>query len=469
MKLRMGVAGAILLVITAAGTLRAQLNAVTKHLARDIFQQLIEINTTDSVGSTTAAAEAMEKRLVDAGFSQADLYVGGARSRKGNLVARIHGTGARKPVLFIGHLDVSEAHREDWSTDPFQLIEKDGYFYGRGTLDMKAGDAMLVMMMIRLRRERYQPDRDIILALTADEEGGTSNGVDWLLKNHRDLIDADFVINPDGGWFEMVNGRRLLVGLQASEKLNQDFDLKVTNKGGHSSMPVPDNAIYHLIDGLTRVEHYTFPFELNETTRSYFEKMSEIVGGSTGADMKAILHTPADAFAVGRISAVPFYNGITHTTCVATRIDAGHANNALPQIAKAIVNCRISPGLTSDMVRRILVRVMDEPEIAVTPIVGRGNGQVNPPSPLRPDVMNPLEKVSGEMWPGVPMVSVMETGASDGAYTRAAGIPTYGISGVWTDVNNDRSYGPDERILVQSYYEGVDFFYRFVKALTSPQ
>ena len=469
MRLRMLLAGTVLLVTAAAGTLRAELNDVTKHLARDIFQQLMEINTTDSVGSTTGAAQAMGKRLRDAGFAQADLYVGGANSRKGNLVARIHGTGAHKPVLFIGHLDVVEARREDWSTDPFQLVEKDGYFYGRGALDMKAGDAMLVTTMARLRREHYQPDRDIIVALTADEEGGTANGVEWLLKNHRDLIDAEFIINLDSGSFEMENGRRLLVGVQNSEKLNQDFELTVTNKGGHSSMPVPDNAIYHLIDGLTRLEHYTFPFELNETTRAYFEKMSAIVGGATGADMQAILRTPANAYAVGRISATPFYNAITHTTCVATSLDAGHVNNALPRVAKAIVNCRILPGRTSDQVLKILVKVMDEPEIAVTPIVGLGNGQAIPPSPLLPDVMVPLEKTSDEMWPGVPVVPVMGTGATDGAYLRAAGIPTYGISGVWMDWNDDRLHGRNERILVQSYYEAVDFFYRYVKELSSPR
>jgi acetylornithine deacetylase/succinyl-diaminopimelate desuccinylase-like protein len=469
MKIRQRILPAALLCLAAALVTRAQINDATKQLARDIFQQLIEINTTDSVGSTTAAAAAMQKRLHDAGFSDADMFLGGARDRKGNLVARIHGSGARKPILMIGHLDVVEARRDDWSTDPFQFIEKDGYFYGRGTLDMKSGDAMLVTTMMRLKREHYQPDRDIIVALTADEEGGTANGVDWLLRNHRDLIDADYILNPDGGSFEMENGRRLLVAVQASEKLYQDFVLQVTNKGGHSSLPVADNAIYHLADGLGRLERYKFPFELSEVTRAYFTKMSGIVGGSTGADMKAILETPPAEEALARLAAMPFYNGITHITCVATRLDAGHANNALPQTAKAIVNCRILPGHTSDEVRATLAKVLDDPQISVTPIVGLGNGRSNAPSPLRPDLMSALEKVSAQMWPGVPVVPVMETGASDGAYTRAAGMPTYGVSGVWMDVNDDRSHGRDERILVSSFYEGVDFYYRFVKALSSPQ
>ena len=260
----------------------AQKDDATNQLAREIYKQLVEINTTDSVGSTTVAAEAMAKRLRDAGFPEADIFIGGPNPRKGNLVARLHGTGARKPILMIGHLDVVEARREDWSVDPFQLLEKDGYFYGRGSIDMKSGDTFLMMTMIRLKKEGYKPDRDIIMALTADEEGGQSNGVNWLLKNHRDLIDAEFILNPDAGTFQIVNGKKSMVAIQASEKLYQDFELKVTNPGGHSSLPVPDNAIYELAEGLTRLEHYKFPFELNDVTRSYLDHMSAIVGGESG-------------------------------------------------------------------------------------------------------------------------------------------------------------------------------------------
>jgi acetylornithine deacetylase/succinyl-diaminopimelate desuccinylase-like protein len=471
MKLRpILLAVTLLSLLAAVAGARSQTNDATKQLARDIFKQLIEINTTDSAGSTTVAAEAMAKRLRDAGFPASDMYAGGPNPRKGNLVARLHGTGAHKPILLIGHLDVVEARREDWSIDPFQFVEKDGYFYGRGTLDMKSGDTFLLMAMIRMKQEGYKPDRDIILALTADEEGGDFNGVDWLIQNHRDLVDAEYVLNPDAGSFQLVNDQKSLVAIQASEKLYQDFALKVTNPGGHSSLPVADNAIYHLAEGLARLEHYKFPFELNEVTRAYFGRMSLIVGGPVGADMKAILRNPPEEAAVARLSNLPFYNGITHTTCVATRLEAGHANNALPQMARANVNCRILPGHSSEETRATIIQVLGDPQISVEAVfTGVGGGKSNPPSPLRPDLMNTLEKVSTGMWPGVTVVPVMETGASDGAISRAAGLPTYGISGMWMDVNDDRSHGRDERLLVWSFYEGVDFYYRFLKALTAPE
>src|SRR5580704_3355038 len=275
----------MLISLLAFAGLPAQDSDTANRLARDIFKQLIEINTTDSVGSTTVAAEAMAKRLRDAGYPETDIFIGGPNPRKGNLVARLHGTGARKPILMIGHLDVVEARREDWSVDPFQLLEKDGYFYGRGSIDMKSGDTFLVMTMIRLKKEGFKPDRDIIMALTADEEGGQSNGVNWLLKNHRDLVDAEYALNPDAGTFQMVGDKKSMTAIQASEKLYQDFELKVTNPGGHSSLPVADNAIYELANGLVRLEHYKFPFELNDVTRSYLDHMSAIVGGDLGADM----------------------------------------------------------------------------------------------------------------------------------------------------------------------------------------
>ncbi|HXN25853.1 MAG TPA: M20/M25/M40 family metallo-hydrolase, partial [Candidatus Acidoferrales bacterium] len=322
-----------LCVLLASGAIRAQVNDGTRQLSRDIFKQLVEINTTDSVGSTTIAASAMAKRLLDAGFPPSDVQVLGPNERKGNMVARIHGTGARKPLLFICHLDVVEARREDWSIDPFQFLEKDGYFYGRGTGDVKDGDAFLVTTFLRLKQEHFEPDRDLILALTADEEGGASNGVAWLIKNHRDLIDAEYVINPDAGDFELDNGKHLLVGIQASEKLYQDFDLKVSSPGGHSSLPTSENAIYQLAAGLTRLEKYQFPFELNEVTREYFRREASIVGGQTGADMQAILQTPPDPEALARLSAIPYYNARIRTTCVPTRLDGGHANNALPGMA----------------------------------------------------------------------------------------------------------------------------------------
>jgi acetylornithine deacetylase/succinyl-diaminopimelate desuccinylase-like protein len=464
----------LVLALFATGPLYAQaepqLDSNTKQLSHDIFKQLVEINTTDSVGSTTLAAEAMAKRLRDAGFAAGDVQVLGPNDRKGNMVARIRGTGAKKPILFICHLDVVEARRDDWSMDPFQLVEKDGYFYGRGTGDIKDGDAFLVTTFIRLKRENFKPDRDLILALTADEEGGKSNGVDWLIKNHRDLIDAEYIINPDAGDFELDHGKRLLIGIQASEKLYQDFDLKVTNPGGHSSLPTSENAIYQLADGLARLERYQFPFELNEVTREYFSLESGIVGGQTGSDMKAILSTPPDAAALARLSAIPFYNSRLRTTCVATRLEGGHANNALPGMARANVNCRIFPGHSPDDVQAALVKVLDDPKIAVSRAAGlAGSGRPNPPSPLRPDLMAALEKVSDEMWPGVPIVPVMDAGASDGAISRAAGFPTYGLPGLFMDVDDDRSHGRDERIRVAAFYDGVDFYYRLVKTLSAPQ
>ncbi len=286
----------------------AQLDPQTKKLSRDVFQQLIEINTTDSVGSTTVAAKAMAQRLLDAGFAKEDVLVLGPNDRKGNLVARLHGTGRAKPILFIGHLDVVEALRSDWTTDPFQFVEKDGYFYGRGTQDMKESAAALVTTFIRLKREGFQADRDLILALTADEEGGAFNGVDWLLKNHRDLIDAAFVINSDGGGVDLKYGKPLSFNVQAEEKLYGDFQLTATNPGGHSSLPVPDNAIYHIAGALTRLQAYRFPFELNDVTRAYFARMSTLESGETGADMKAILQNPPSADA---IKASPQTQGIT--------------------------------------------------------------------------------------------------------------------------------------------------------------
>jgi acetylornithine deacetylase/succinyl-diaminopimelate desuccinylase-like protein len=471
MTLRLLAVLVVLISLFVAGpTVFAQDNDATNKLARDIYKQLIEINTTDSVGSTTVAAEAMAQRLRDAGYPAGDVQVLGPNPRKGNLVARLRGTGARKPMLMICHLDVVEARREDWSMDPFQFVEKDGYFYGRGSGDIKDGDAILMAAMIRLKQENFQPDRDIILALTADEEGGKFNGVDWLIKNHRDLIDAEFILNPDAGDFELDKGKKLLVGIQAAEKLYQDYDVKVTNPGGHSSLPGKENAIYELADALTRLEHYQFPFELSEVTREYFKREADIVGGTTGADMKAILQTPPDAAAIARLSESPFYNARLRTTCVATRLEGGHANNALPGMARANINCRILPGHTPDEVQATLEKVMADPKISISQVAAPGAGlRSNPLSTLQPEVMHAIEKVVNEMWPGVPVVPVLDAGASDGAISRGAGYTTYGIPGVFMDVDDDRSHGRDERIRVASFYSGVDFYYRLIKTLSTPQ
>ncbi len=448
----------------------AQIDDSTKQFAHDVFKQLIEINTTDSVGNVTTAAEAMAQRFRDAGFPDTDLHIAGPNDRKKNLVVRYHGSGKHKPMLLIGHLDVVEARRADWTTDPFQFVEKDDYFYGRGTQDIKDGDAIMVTTLVRFKKENFVPDRGIILALTADEEGGQANGVDWLLKNHRDWIDAEFVLNHDGGGILAQHGRPLMMTVDASEKLYADYTLNLTNPGGHSSLPVPDNAIYHLAEGLTRLEHYRFPFELNNVTRTYFERMSKVETGQRAADMKAILNNPPDLQAVARLSQDPIDNSTLHTTCVATRLNAGHANNALPQSAQANVNCRIEPGHTPEEIRQELEKVLADPKISVSyvgAIGGGANSKSYPPPPLRPDVFTPLEKTVAEMWPGLPVIPDMANGASDGVYTNAEGLPTYGISGEAVDRDDIRAHGKDERIKQESFYQAVDFYYRFLKLLTS--
>ncbi len=460
---------ALLLTVTAFA---ADLDDATRQLSRDIFRELIEINTTDSIGNNTRAAEAMAKRLKDAGFPAADIFVSGPNARKGNMVARLRGTGAKKPVLLLGHLDVVEARREDWTTDPFQFVEKDGYFYGRGTQDMKVNDAVLVTTFIRFVREGYHPDRDLILALTSDEEGGASNGVDWLLRNHRNLIDAEFAINADAGGVTTVNGTPVSMDFEATEKQYADFELTSLNPGGHSSLPTPDNAIYHLADALARLEHSPFPIELNSITRTYFERRAPLENAQTRADMNAILHNPPDAAAAARLSKDARYNSLLRTTCVATRLDAGHANNALPQSAKALVNCRILPGHSPAETQQALVRIFADPKVAVqyiglngkpgSVIDSKGFPTMLPP----PAVLQPLEQIAREMWPSAPVIPIMETGASDSIYTVAAGIPSYGINGIALDQDDVRAHGKDERVRVTSFFAGVDFYYRFLKAMT---
>jgi acetylornithine deacetylase/succinyl-diaminopimelate desuccinylase-like protein len=474
MKRKLSIAPMVLLCFAVLNT-RAQTTEADRALARDIFKQLIEINTTDSTGSTTLAAEAMAQRLRDAGFAAADAQVLGPNSRKGNLVARLHGTGAQKPILLIGHIDVVEARREEWSVDPFQFLERDGYFYGRGTQDMKSADAIMVATLIRFFREDFHPDRDIILALTADEETGSSNGVDWLLRNHRDLVDAAFVLNPDGGGVYTRAGKSVMMSVDATEKLYADYQLEVKNPGGHSSLPVPDNAIYHLTDGLSRLEHYQFPFELSEITRAYFRQMATVEPGPVAADMKAVAKNSPDPAAVARLDADPLSHATMRTTCVATRLDAGHANNALPQTAHAVVNCRILPGHSAEEVRQDLIRVLADPKIVVRYISDAGEISDAAPSQLsgapvslKPEVTQPLEKVAHEMWPGIPVIPTMATGASDGVFTNAAGMPTYAISGIAVDFDDVRAHGRDERVRVDSFYGGLDFYGRFLKALSSP-
>ena len=451
----------------------AQTPAVYQRMARDVFRQLIEINTTDSVGNVTTAAEAMAKRFREAGFDEKDIQIAGPRDNKKNLVIRYHGTGVRKPVLFIGHLDVVEARREDWTVDPFQFLEKDGYFYGRGAEDMKAGDALLVTNFIRLRKEGYLPDRDLILALTADEEGGTANGVDWLLEKHRNWIEAEYCINLDGGEFEKDKDKRLLAGLQASEKVYVDYQFESLNSGGHSSVPSSDNAIYHLAGALSRLQNFSFPVNMSEVTRNYFLKTAALSSGQTAEDMRAVAKDPPDAAAIARLSQVPYFNSLLHTTCVATMLAGGHAANALPQMARANVNCRIIPGEDPEAVRKTLEMVAADPKVNVTivPLKAADGSAVRqagaPPSPLLPEVVQAEEKTVHTFWPDLPVVPTMSTGATDGHFLRSAGIPTYGIACMFYELDDNRAHGRDERIGVKEFYEGVEVSYILIKNLSS--
>ena len=480
MKYRAGLNSIIVLVCglctQAAWSAASQGNAATREMAHDIFKQLIEINTTDSVGSTTVAAQAMAKRLLDAGFPGADVTVIGPNDRKGNLVARYRGKSGStlRPVLIIGHLDVVEARREDWTTDPFKFVEVDGYFYGRGTQDMKEADAIAVTDFIRLKKEGYVPNRDIILALTADEEGGKSNGVDWLLQNHRDLVDAEFALNPDSGGVTTDHGRTLTVEFEATEKLYADYQVLATNPGGHSSLPKPDNAIYHVADALGVVEKSPFPFELNAVTREYFGQMAKIETGQPAADMRAILGEAPDPAAIQRLSQDARYNSTMRTTCVATMLSGGHATNALPQRAEANVNCRIFPGHSQEDIRLELIRLFNDPKLTVRyrsdtgELADHGSDRkAMVPPPVRADVMDSLRRSAAKLWPGAPVIPTMVTGSSDSIYTMYAGIPSYGINGIAIDRDDVRMHGKDERVKVDSYYTGVEFYYQFLKTLTA--
>lgn len=431
-------------------------------LAREIFEELIQINTTDSVGDNTKAAEAMARRLRDAGFPEEDVRVLGPHSRKGNLVARLRGSGKREPILLLAHIDVVEALPSDWSFDPFTFLEKDGFFYGRGTSDDKAMAAIWIANLIRMKRESYLPDRDLIVALTADEEGGSYNGVQWLLANHRDLIDAAYSLNEGGGG-QMKEGRKLLNSVQLSEKLFQSFSLEATNPGGHSSRPRKDNAIYQLSSALVRISEHEFPVELDEITSAYFEKMSSIESGDTSRDMLSVSRR-SDLEAAARLSKSPYYNAVLRTTCVATQLQGGHAENALPQTARATVNCRIFPGSDPKNIQRALESVVRDEAVKMSPVQPASPSL---PSPLLPEVMGPIERITEEMWPGVPVVPSMSTGATDGLYLRNAGIPTFGVSGIFGDVDDARAHGKDERLLVSSFYEGREFLHRLVVALSS--
>jgi acetylornithine deacetylase/succinyl-diaminopimelate desuccinylase-like protein len=434
-----------------------------QQMARDFLQELIEIDTTDATGDNTAAAQAMADKLIAAGFPAEDVQVLAPVERKGNLVARYRGRESdRKPLLLLAHIDVVAADPADWTLPPFEFIEQDGYYYGRGTTDDKDEAAIHVANFIRLKEEGFVPDRDIIIALTADEEGGPNNGVQWLLENHRDLIDAEYALNEGGGG-AMKDGIHITNAVQASEKVYQSFTLETTNPGGHSSLPVKDNAIYHLADALIRVRNHDFPVRINEVTQMFFERSAALEEGELARAMNGVLESPPDPAAIAYLSGTPYYNSRLRTTCVATQLDGGHAENALPQRARATVNCRVLPGESIDAVHETLETVVGNPEVEITRVA---QANPSPPSPLTPEILGAIESITEAMWPGVPVIPTMSTGATDGLFLRNADIPVYGVSGIFGDIDDVRAHGQNERVRIESYFEGQEFLYQLTKSLS---
>jgi acetylornithine deacetylase/succinyl-diaminopimelate desuccinylase-like protein len=435
-----------------------------QQMAQDFLRELVAIDTTQSTGNTTIAAQAMAAHLLAAGFAADDVQVLGPSATRGNLVARLRGRDVgRKPLLLLAHLDVVDADPADWNLDPFTLTEQDGYWYGRGTSDDKQEAAIHVANLIRMKSEGFQPDRDIIVALTADEEAGTDNGVIWLLENHRDLIDAEYAIN-EGGRGAIKDGVYVANYVQASEKVYQTFTLEVTNPGGHGSLPVKDNAIYRLADALIRIRAYDFPVTFNEITRLFFERSAELEDEGEFADaMRGVLQDPPDPAAVAYLSPMAYYNARLRTTCVATMVDAGHAENALPQRARATVNCRVLPGESVAAVEDTLVTVIADSQVMITRVA---EPTPSPPSPLTPEVLGAIEAVTEEIWPGVPVIPFLGSGATDGLFLRNAGIPVYGASSIFYDIPDDRRHGQDERILIKSFFEGQEFLHRLTTRLS---
>jgi acetylornithine deacetylase/succinyl-diaminopimelate desuccinylase-like protein len=444
-------------------TYGADAQSVSKKLVYDIYKELIETNTTNSVGDNTLAANQVKSRLLAAGFDEADIFVGGPKERKGNVVARIHGTGEKEPIILLAHLDVVEAKSTDWSMDPFKLHEKDGYFYGRGTLDDKAQAAIWTAIVIQMKITGYQPNRDIILALTADEEGGGNNGVYWLQENHPALIHGAFALN-EGGYGLLQNGQRLANSIQTAEKIYQSYQVSASNSGGHSSMPRDDNAIYDLAQALLNIRNYEFPLIIHPEMRIGFARLADISPGQLGKDLQEILKPTPDPAALERLSKIPFINALLRTTAVATMLDGGHAPNALPQTANAVVNVRMMPGTDPEEVLAALVQAVDNADVKVE---YQGGGRPSDPSPLTDEILSAVESATEQIWPGVAVMPTMTTGATDGAKMRNKGVPTYGITGLFVDRNDIRIHGRDERLLISSFYDGYSFLTLLVQKLSS--
>ncbi|MBA2589169.1 MAG: M20/M25/M40 family metallo-hydrolase [Alphaproteobacteria bacterium] len=433
---------------------------------RALYKELVETNTTLSAGDCTLLAHKMGAHLKAAGYPDADLhyFVADGHPKEGGLVARLPGSDPHaKAILLLGHIDVVEARREDWTRDPFTLIEENGYFYGRGASDMKPQVAAWVNTMMRLKEEHFKNRRTVKMALTCGEETSTAfNGASYLSSHERELIDAAFALNEGGGGRLNKDGKPLMMTIQAAEKFPQNYQLEVTNPGGHSSRPMPDNAIYHLAAGLTKISAYAFPIQASDITKQYFAKLSPQVGGEMGAAMTAFAKDPTDKAASAKLASDPSYNAILHTTCVATLLSAGHANNALPQRADANINCRIFPGTTPEQVRAKLQELVADPQIKVT-LVDKRSEVPKGPQPINPAVFGPVEKLVAKMWPGIPVTSSMSAGATDGAFLTPAGIPTYGVSGMFGDPDGNGAHGLNERMRVKSAYQGNDFLYEVVK------
>jgi acetylornithine deacetylase/succinyl-diaminopimelate desuccinylase-like protein len=432
---------------------------------RGIYKELVETNTTLSAGDCTLAAQRMAAHLKAAGYPDEDLrvFVPDGHPKEGGLLAVLRGSDPHaKAILMLAHVDVVEAKREDWTRDPFTLIEEDGYFYGRGTSDMKAQAAIWVDNLIRYREEGFKPKRTIKMALTCGEETNSAlNGAGWLAKNMREAIDAAFALTEGVDGDLDAQGHKIALEILAAEKTSQNYIFEATNSGGHSSRPVPDNAIYHLIRAVDRVSRYEFPVQLDDANRAYFIGMAKIVGGEAGAAMTAVVKNPADSAATAILDKNANWHAMLRTTCVATMLSAGHATNALPQRARANINCRIFPGVSRDTILAQLVKIADDPSVAVS--VPEVRGPIANPAPLTPQVVKPIEKLSQEMWPGIPVIPALEPGASDAQFLNPAGIPTYGITGLFTDPDGGHIHGLNERIRVDSVYEGRTFLYRLVK------
>jgi len=465
----------LLALLCLSPTVAIAQTSLTPHqrLAREVYSELISINTADSVGSVTRAAEAMAKRFRDAGFPASDIQIltPAGKPTKGNLVVRYpgrRGSSAGKPILLLAHLDVVAARREEWPRDPFTMVEENGYFLGRGTADDKAMAAIFVANLLRYKQEGWRPERDLVLALTADEEGGDANGVEWMVKDHRAAIDAAYAINEGGGGTldgPGPNARPLFHSIQAAEKVYTDFTLTATNPGGHSSVPRPDNAIYQLTDALSRLARFTFPVELNPTTRAFFEQTAKVERPDMAAAMRALAANPSDSVASATLSRDPRYNSMLRTTCVATRLAGGHAYNALPQTASANVNCRMAPTSSSEIVRATIARVIADTGIKITFTQGRGPDFPTSVPPIEPAVLSATTEITRRMWGDIPVVPTMSTGATDGHYLRAAGIPTYGVSGIFSTPGETNSHGRDEKLRVKSFFEGLEFLDQLVKRL----